>query len=176
MNAQAFDLKKWLAVISVGGVLIYLAAKPFWAFPPAWQAAYRAVGGGLAREMQNHSVRDEGDGVEYIRPIVEPLMEDGQLIVCPHCGSPFEWRGQPPSGQRIRLHVKTRRDQVFYACCSRPGKDGRRLFVFGEIPNGMISDTYQLLSDNEVSWFFQKRKKDLTEAELERDAKAGAVR
>jgi hypothetical protein len=51
----------------------------------------------------------------------------------------------------------------FIACCAMPHADGKRIFLFHS------DGSERLLSDDEVSWYYQRELSDLTKAELAKD-------
>ena len=98
---------------------------------------------------------------------------------CWHCRQPFILHSQPPSGEQMpidkwRSAVDWTSSTVpdaakaggirpmFIACCAKPGPDGKRVFFF--LPNG-----WELLSDDEVSWYYQRRLSDLSPQELTKE-------
>jgi uncharacterized membrane protein len=102
-------------------------------------------------------VRQRGTDAEglYLKPNRAPIKE---------IGGSFVWRIPPPSGTEIRLvdrggaDATAGRSSPFYACAVARIAF-KRVFVFPPPLNA------QLLADDDVSWFFQTRLADLTEAE-----------
>jgi hypothetical protein len=104
---------------------------------------------------------------------------------CWHCRQPFILHSLPPSGEQMPLDKwhsavdytsSTVPDAakaggtrpMFIACCAKPGPDGKRVFFF--LPNG-----WELLSDDEVSWYYQRRRSDLTPQELTKEKEVGST-
>jgi hypothetical protein len=101
---------------------------------------------------------------------------DGTACLAPNRGTAsdatlpgrFVWRCPPPAGGAICLPgpgdaAAHRRPQPFYAC-SELAIAGKRIFVF-PAPVGT-----RLLSDEDVSWFWQRPLADLTEEQLTQEA------
>jgi hypothetical protein len=96
---------------------------------------------------------------------------------CYHCNRCFVWKIKPPSGEKINpqkyraqfsdVDREVPFRSIFIACCEESGPDGKRIFFF--LPHG-----WQLLSDDEVSWYWQRRLFDLTPDEVAQEQRLQA--
>ena len=71
-----------------------------------------------------------------------------------------------PHERELLLSPDSNGDTFFIACCESPSLDGKRWFVFADGSYPSIR-----LSDDEVSWYFQKRMRGLSPEELKIEQK-----
>jgi uncharacterized membrane protein len=107
----------------------------------------------------------EAEAGQYLRPMRGPVVDaDGR----PLFRVELLWRSPPPCGEEIRVFdtngmaIADGRRVSFYACAAKP-IGANRIFVFPP-PVGVA-----ILTDEEVSWFFQVPLAELTADERERE-------
>ncbi|MFN0055214.1 MAG: hypothetical protein ACKV0T_23965 [Planctomycetales bacterium] len=138
-----------LAIVALV-VAVGVMAFPFVSDPPSQVKARRALRFIWVAAVDDLEI-DETQGV-IVSDFVGPVEIDGEQLKCPHCGRPFLWYLNPPSGERIRWKGATGSDSVrFYVSCigAESHIDGMFLFEDGQI---------ELLRNGDVDWIQQSKR------------------
>lgn len=147
-------------IVAFCAVMVY----PFVRHPPSKVDACHVLMEVRYNILPKFLLHDKVTSAETLAGVEGLVMIGDTPVLCPHCKHPFQWMVNPPSGDRIVMSGPgvARR---FYICCSRPDSRARRIFLFSGSVSPVISDSCELLGDREVSWYFQKKRSDLSERE-----------